>query len=132
MLVPEGAELYAVDPHDREGRHRAELEDVETRCQHERIDSVLSLAGLARLRVAGQDLVVWRAPDGEVGVLLDQCPHRGVSLALGTARPGTVAAEPSGGMVGTGRIPAKAGVTGTAGAGAGAAEGGGSVPGLPT
>lgn len=41
----------------------------------------------ARLRVAGQDLVVWRAPDGEVGVLLDQCPHRGVSLALGTARP---------------------------------------------
>lgn len=40
-----------------------------------------------RVRVAGEDLVAWRAPDGEVGVLLDRCPHRGVSLALGAVRP---------------------------------------------
>jgi phenylpropionate dioxygenase-like ring-hydroxylating dioxygenase large terminal subunit len=37
-----------------------------------------------RLRVAGEDLVVWRPETGGTpGVLLDRCPHRGVSLALG-------------------------------------------------
>lgn len=38
-----------------------------------------------RIRLAGQDLVAWRTAGGEVGVLLDRCPHRGVSLALGTS-----------------------------------------------
>ena len=37
-----------------------------------------------RVRLAGEDLVAWRSPDGRVGVLLDRCPHRGVSLALGS------------------------------------------------
>ncbi len=37
-----------------------------------------------RIRVAGEDLVVWRPRPGAVpGALLDRCPHRGVSLALG-------------------------------------------------
>ena len=40
-----------------------------------------------RIRIAGEDLVAWRSPDGEVGVLLDRCPHRGVSLALGSPCP---------------------------------------------
>lgn len=45
------------------------------------------------LRVAGEDLVVWRPPGAGVpGVLLDRCPHRGVSLALGRhARGGGLA-----------------------------------------
>jgi len=38
-----------------------------------------------RITVAGEPLVVWRtSPAGPPGVLLDRCPHRGVSLALGT------------------------------------------------
>jgi len=37
-----------------------------------------------RLRVAGEDLVMWRPQPGSLpGVLLDRCPHRGVSLAQG-------------------------------------------------
>ena len=37
-----------------------------------------------RIKVAGEDLVAWRPqPDALPGVLLDRCPHRGVSLALG-------------------------------------------------
>ena len=35
-----------------------------------------------RLRLLGQDLIVFRATDGRVGVLDEGCPHRGVSLAL--------------------------------------------------
>lgn len=37
-----------------------------------------------RVVLAGTPLVVWRARGGRVGVLVDRCPHRGVSLALGT------------------------------------------------
>lgn len=36
-----------------------------------------------RMRIAGEDLVVWRGADDRAAVLLDRCPHRGVSLALG-------------------------------------------------
>lgn len=37
-----------------------------------------------RIRLAGQDLVAWRGRSGgQPAVLLDRCPHRGVSLALG-------------------------------------------------
>ncbi len=37
-----------------------------------------------RVRIAGTDLVVWRPePRARPGVLVDRCPHRGVSLALG-------------------------------------------------
>jgi len=35
-----------------------------------------------RLRLLGQDLVVFRGHDGRVGVLDEACPHRGVSLTL--------------------------------------------------
>ncbi len=42
-----------------------------------------------RVRVAGEDLVVWRPGAGVLpGVLLDRCPHRGVSLSLGQPADG--------------------------------------------
>jgi len=37
-------------------------------------------AGITRL---GQNVVVWRAPDGEVHALEDRCPHRGARLSMG-------------------------------------------------
>lgn len=37
--------------------------------------------------LAGQALVIWRVDANSVGVLLDRCPHRGVSLALGARTP---------------------------------------------
>ena len=37
--------------------------------------------------VAGEAVVVWRDKAGKASVLLDRCPHRGVSLALGTRTP---------------------------------------------
>lgn len=40
-----------------------------------------------RVVIAGQAVVVWRGPDGRVSVLIDRCPHRGVSLALGSCTP---------------------------------------------
>ncbi|NNG18424.1 Rieske 2Fe-2S domain-containing protein [Naumannella sp. ID2617S] len=40
-----------------------------------------------RAVVAGEPLVVWRVDKGRVGVLLDRCPHRSVSLALGSRTP---------------------------------------------
>lgn len=36
-----------------------------------------------RARILGENLVVFRATDGRVGVLDETCPHRGASLALG-------------------------------------------------
>jgi phthalate 4,5-dioxygenase len=36
-----------------------------------------------RLRLLGEDLVAFRATDGQVGVLDEICPHRGASLWLG-------------------------------------------------
>lgn len=35
------------------------------------------------VRVLGEDLVLWRAPDGEYGLLGRRCSHRGVDLAYG-------------------------------------------------
>lgn len=37
--------------------------------------------------LAGEALVVWRVDRDTVAVLLDRCPHRGVSLALGARGP---------------------------------------------
>lgn len=37
-----------------------------------------------RIVLAGTPLVAWRDNQGRPAVLLDRCPHRGVSLALGT------------------------------------------------
>ena len=36
-----------------------------------------------RFRLLNEDLVAFRDTDGEVGILPEYCPHRGVSLALG-------------------------------------------------
>lgn len=41
-----------------------------------------------RVAVAGEQLVVWRVAADRVGVLLDRCPHRSVSLALGKRTAG--------------------------------------------
>jgi len=35
-----------------------------------------------RVRLYGEDLVAWRAPDGSLGLIDEFCPHRGVSLVL--------------------------------------------------
>ncbi len=40
-----------------------------------------------QVAVAGVELVAWRGPDGQIGVLVDRCPHRGVALSLGKALP---------------------------------------------
>lgn len=37
-----------------------------------------------RVVVAGTPLVTWRTPQGQPAVLYDRCPHRSVSLALGS------------------------------------------------
>ncbi len=39
------------------------------------------------VRVLGEDLVLWRGPDGEYGLLGRQCSHRGVDLAYGRLEP---------------------------------------------
>jgi len=41
-----------------------------------------------RVRLLGIDLVVFRGPDGGVGVLDERCPHRKASLALARNEPG--------------------------------------------
>ncbi len=35
-----------------------------------------------RIRLLGEDLVAWRAPDGSVGLIDEFCPHRGASMVL--------------------------------------------------
>ena len=41
-----------------------------------------------RVRLLGGDYVVFRGPDGEVGILDERCPHRKASLALARNEPG--------------------------------------------
>jgi len=36
-----------------------------------------------RLRLAGQNFIIWRDADGQLGLFDEQCMHRGASLALG-------------------------------------------------
>ena len=36
------------------------------------------------VRLLGEDLALWRAPNGVLGLVDQRCPHRGVSLALGS------------------------------------------------
>jgi len=36
-----------------------------------------------RIRLLGEDLVAFRSTEGRVGLLPENCPHRGASLALG-------------------------------------------------
>lgn len=42
----------------------------------------------ARVRILGENLVVFRDSDGRVGVMDEQCPHRRASLALGRNEEG--------------------------------------------
>ncbi len=43
------------------------------------------------LTLAGRNLVLWRDREGVARAAADRCPHRGVSLALGTVEDGCVA-----------------------------------------
>ena len=36
-----------------------------------------------RVRLLGEDLVVWKQPDGAYGIIQERCPHRHASLAYG-------------------------------------------------
>jgi len=36
-----------------------------------------------RVVIAGASIVLFRGASGEIGALLDRCPHRGVALSLG-------------------------------------------------
>jgi phenylpropionate dioxygenase-like ring-hydroxylating dioxygenase large terminal subunit len=42
------------------------------------------------IRVAGEDLVIFRDGKGGIGALLDRCPHRGVKLSLGDVVDGAL------------------------------------------
>src|SRR5262249_18301661 len=36
-----------------------------------------------RVRLLGENLVAFRSPDGRIGLVEENCPHRGASLAYG-------------------------------------------------
>jgi 5,5'-dehydrodivanillate O-demethylase len=38
---------------------------------------------IKRVRLLGENLVVWKSPDGGYGIVQETCPHRGASLAYG-------------------------------------------------
>src|SRR5215212_84173 len=40
--------------------------------------------GVAAVRLAGHDLVLFRDSTGHLGALIDHCPHRRMKLSLGT------------------------------------------------
>ena len=40
-----------------------------------------------RVVVHGQEIVLWRLPDGGVGALDDRCAHQAMRLSIGTALP---------------------------------------------
>ncbi len=40
-----------------------------------------------QVQIAGEKIVLFRRPEGEVAALLDRCPHRGARLSLGTVTP---------------------------------------------
>ncbi len=41
-----------------------------------------------RVRLLGEDWVVFKTPEGVYGIIGERCPHRGASLAYGIAEPG--------------------------------------------
>ncbi|MBO9670353.1 MAG: aromatic ring-hydroxylating dioxygenase subunit alpha [Sphingobium sp.] len=45
---------------------------------------------LVSLRVAGEQVLLFRDSEGRIAALIDRCPHRGVALSLGTLRDGIV------------------------------------------
>ncbi|MGH1489568.1 MAG: Rieske 2Fe-2S domain-containing protein [Acidimicrobiales bacterium] len=42
------------------------------------------------IRLLGEDLVLWRGPDGEPIAAADRCPHREAPLSIGTSNAGTL------------------------------------------
>jgi phenylpropionate dioxygenase-like ring-hydroxylating dioxygenase large terminal subunit len=46
--------------------------------------------GLHQRRILGEDIVVWRQPDGRFAALQDRCPHRFLPLSMGCLRNGNV------------------------------------------
>jgi vanillate O-demethylase monooxygenase subunit len=40
--------------------------------------------GVLPVKLLGRELALWRSIDGELGLINDRCPHRGVALSLGT------------------------------------------------
>lgn len=51
----------------------------------------LSAKRVMRATVGGQDLVVWRATNGEIAAWDNRCPHRGMALSHGFVRGNTLA-----------------------------------------
>jgi 5,5'-dehydrodivanillate O-demethylase len=41
------------------------------------------------VRLLGEDLVLYRDQGGQLGLLAERCPHRGMSLAYGIPQEGT-------------------------------------------
>jgi phenylpropionate dioxygenase-like ring-hydroxylating dioxygenase large terminal subunit len=65
----------------------------------ENFANVWTIVGAARelkagralgLRVAGERVVFFRDASGDVGALIDRCPHRGVALSLGKVEKGLI------------------------------------------
>ena len=52
------------------------------------VDELAGQRPLKALRVLGQDLVLFRGPDGRLGLLDRDCPHRGADLAFGRLEDG--------------------------------------------
>ncbi|MBV8084944.1 MAG: Rieske 2Fe-2S domain-containing protein, partial [Chloroflexi bacterium] len=42
------------------------------------------------VRILGEDLVLFRMPDGQLGLVDEACPHRGTSLVLGVPEVGGI------------------------------------------
>jgi 5,5'-dehydrodivanillate O-demethylase len=40
-----------------------------------------------KVRIYGEDLAVWKGPDGKYGMMQEKCPHRHASLAYGICEP---------------------------------------------
>jgi phthalate 4,5-dioxygenase oxygenase subunit len=52
------------------------------------VEELAGLRPLKAVRVLGQDLVLFRGPDGRLGLLDRDCPHRGADLAFGRLEDG--------------------------------------------
>lgn len=50
-------------------------------------ESALRETGRLKVRLLGEDLVLFRTLDGHLGLLDDRCPHRGTSLSRGCVTP---------------------------------------------
>jgi len=46
--------------------------------------------GLEKRRILGEDIVLWRKPDGSFAALQDRCPHRFLPLSMGCLKNGNV------------------------------------------